>query len=100
MILMEYRAFIRVLDLDVESDTAGDLMSALGRHHGEMGPVLSGSGAGLDVVLATEADSPSTAAEVMFAAVADALRLIGEPHLYPHAVEIEPASDQAPPVPA
>lgn len=96
---MEYRAYIRVPGLDVESVGAERLLSKLEVHHGEMGPVLSGGATGLDVVLAIEADNPSTAAEVMYTTVADSLRLIGEADLYPQTVEIEPVSDPAP-VPA
>lgn len=93
---VEYRAHIRVPVLEVASENAGRLLSTLELHHGEMGPVLSGCTGGLDVVLAADADSPSTTAEAMYVPVADSLRLIGEPDPYPHAVEIEPARSNRP----
>lgn len=95
--VMEYRAWIRVPGLDVESDHAGRLLAALdsGRY-GDIGPALSGAGDGSDVVASTDTDDPATAARRLYDAVVDAIDDTGLGYSRPDRVEVEPADDQEP----
>jgi hypothetical protein len=90
---MEFRAWIQVDGVDIESDVAADLLDALAGRHGELGPVLGGVRGGVEVVLATNRDQAVEAAEEMYAAVADCLRSIGRPELFPAKIEIESVVD-------
>lgn len=92
MTYVEYRAYIRV-PLDVEGDEAGDLLDSLNREHGALGPVLSGEGDGLDVILLTDRGDRAAAAVEMYEAVIDGLRACGLTDLYPTRIEVEPADD-------
>jgi hypothetical protein len=80
--------------VNVESDEANALLSALEAEHGKLGPVLSGeSPASVDVILLADDADESQAAREMYDAVVDGLRAAGLGHLYPTAVEIESADE-------
>lgn len=89
---MEFRAWITVPGLDVESDAATRLLATLddGRY-GDIGPVLSGS----DVVVSTDAPDEAEAAGRLAAAVGDALHIAGLGALYPARVALEPIDELA-----
>lgn len=89
---VEYRAYVRV-PLDVEGESAGRLLSALNRRHGHFGPVLSGEGDGLDVILLTDRGDRAAAAVQIYDAVVDALRASGMTDLYPTRISVEPVED-------
>lgn len=93
---MEFRSWIRVPGLDIESDVAADLLDSLTELHGDLGPVLGGAENGVEVVLATDKDEPVEAAEEMYIAVSECLQAIGQPSLFPTHVEIELVDDVVP----
>jgi hypothetical protein len=86
--MSEWRGWITIPRLEIESDGADDLLSALLDRH-DLGPALSGWGLGLDVVIATESGTAAEAAKGFCDAVVDSLRTIGLEHLHPTKVEIE-----------
>jgi hypothetical protein len=53
---MEYRGWVPVAGLDVETDAAERLLTVLEQWHGDLGPVLGGTREGLEVVVDTNAD--------------------------------------------
>lgn len=90
---MEYRAWITIPHLAVESGGAECLHDALQKHSGDLGPVLSGLSDGLQVVLAINSDHEADAARAMYDAVTDSLRAAGLADRYPTAIDLEPAND-------
>jgi hypothetical protein len=92
---VEFRASIHIPDLDIESDAAGDLLTALERLHGDLGPVLDGGGKSLHVVLATDRPTVADAAAEMFAATVDGLSACGLGDRCPDRVAIEPVTVEA-----
>lgn len=63
------------------------------RDFGQFGPVLSWEGTSVLVVMSTDSNDRSSAARMMFDAVADSLNSIGLVDHYPASVEIEIAED-------
>jgi dsDNA-binding SOS-regulon protein len=86
----EFRGWLTVPGLDIESDQAERLLTILLEHHGELGPVLSGARDGLQVVVtvAAEGESEAMAAAELYAAVADGLRRAHLGDRYPTAIEL------------
>lgn len=96
MIEMEYRSRIKVPGLPYEREEEHTrLHGVLLRDHLELGPVMSWEGDATVVVLGIDAEDEAEAAAKLSAAVADSLHSCGLGHLYPAAVEIEPADDLA-----
>jgi hypothetical protein len=93
---MEFRGWIRVPGVHIESEEAERLLSTLERESGELGPVLSGaSGGAVDVVLAVDSADEATAARRLFSATADAVTRAGLAGRYPTSVTIEPVEAPA-----
>lgn len=86
---MEYRAWVTVPGITADSDPAEHLLDALSHRYGELGPVLSGTTDGLQVVMATDAIDEHDAARELYAATSDALRAAGLSDHYPITIEVE-----------
>jgi len=97
---VEYRAWISIPNFpSAEGDAWEPFIDYMEAAHGEFGPVLGWeSGRLANLVMSTDAESPTEAAQVLFAAAADGLRAVDLVDLYPSAVKIELAEDE--PVPA
>jgi hypothetical protein len=97
---MEYRGWITVPGVNIESDEADELLGALEQRHGDLGPVLSGAGGGddVEVILSTDRDDETSAACWLYSAVADGLHRAGLGGLYPTAIKLEAvtAEERAP----
>jgi hypothetical protein len=93
---MEYRGWITVPGIDVESDDAGNLLQALEELHGSFGPVLSGTDEGVEVVLSVdEPDGDKAKARaLMLGVVTDTLIFNGFGQ-HPSRIELERAEDTA-----
>lgn len=93
---VEYRAWISIPRLPFsEEESWGPFIEYLEAVHGDFGPVLGWDSSVLaNVVVSTEAESPTEAAQILFAAVTDALRATGLIDLYPSTVKIEVAEDE------
>lgn len=92
---VEFRAWITIPGIDVESEHADRLHRALDQRYGDLGPVLSGATDATIVVVATDAEDEAGAAGELVHAVTDALRRARLADRYPVAVEIEPTSAPA-----
>lgn len=93
---MEYRGWIKVPGLAFEREVEHErLYEMLLRDHVDLGPVMSWEDGGSTtvVLLGIDAEDEAAAAGAMSAAVVDSLHASGLGHLYPAAVEIEPADD-------
>ncbi len=93
---MEYRAWINIPNLPfAEEQVWGPFISFLEESYGEFGPVLGWDTNDLaNVVMATDAESPSEAAQMLFDAVAVGLRGADLTDRYPSAVRIELVEDE------
>lgn len=96
MLDMEYRGWITVPHLDVESADAERFLVVLEDCYGDFGPVLSGAGDAVQVVLLTDSNVEADAAREMYAVTTGALRLAGLADRYVSALEIEPVPASAP----
>lgn len=85
---MEYRGWVKVPGIGVESDDAGRFLEILEQRHTAYGPVLSGAGDGIDVVLSVSQPHENAASALMLGAVTDAL-MAGEFSSRPSAIEVE-----------
>ncbi|MGH2923630.1 MAG: hypothetical protein ACRDKH_06335 [Solirubrobacterales bacterium] len=86
---MDYRAWITVPGIDIESDDAGFLLDVLDERFGSFGPVLSGVRNGVEVVLSTGgANGEDRARALMLGAVTDAL-LFGGFAEHPSGIRLE-----------
>jgi hypothetical protein len=92
---MEFRAYVAVPGVDVESDDAERLLDVLADRHGGLGPVLSGHGDGLQVIVSTDTDDEATAARDLYAAVMDGLQHAGLAHRYASRLELELVAELA-----
>jgi hypothetical protein len=92
----EYRGWVTVASVDIESDEAERLLTVLQDHHGELGPVLSGARDGLQVIvaIAVDGEDEAMAAAELYAAVADGLRRADLGDRYPTAIELEPVDER------
>lgn len=88
---VEWRGWIRVNGLSVEADDAEALLGALLRGHLSLGPVLSGAGDGLDVILGTDQPTKTLAERELVAAVSDGLTAAGLSSYGIGKAEVEPA---------
>ena len=93
---MEFRGWITVPGIDIESDDAERLLTTLSESHGDLGPVLSGSAAGIEIVIATDAADETTAASELYTAAAGALSLAALGDHYPTAIELEAVAADTP----
>ncbi len=94
---MEFRSWIKVPGLAYEQEVEHErLHKMLLRDHVDLGPVMSWADGGSStvVVLAIDAADEAAAAGAMSDAVVDSLHASGLGHLYPAAVEVEPAGDR------
>lgn len=89
---MEYRGWIKVPGIDVESDEAGKLLDILNDRYGRYGPVLGGVGDGIEVTLSSDETDETTARQRLLGAVTDALIFDGFGQR-PESIELELAQD-------
>jgi hypothetical protein len=66
----------------------------LEEHHGDLGPILTGSEGGSEVVVSGDFPDRAAAAQAAVAVVAEALRATGFSDLFPSAVDIEPVATE------
>jgi hypothetical protein len=85
---MDYRGWVHVPGIDVEGDEAGRLLKVLEQRHGSYGPVLSGAGDGLDVIVSVACSHETEASALMLGAVTEAL-IAGGFSSRPSAIEVE-----------
>lgn len=93
---MEYRAWISIPGLRLGDAQEWEPFISGFERDSPYGPSLGFEQGVARIVVSMDADDASTAARMLYDAVAEALCRYGLPHLYPSEIHLEPTGDAEP----